>query len=100
MVYIFRIMYLGIYLMDSATVSNLIVSNAIHQPSLFVDENNFDFRLQQTSLNVNAGTSVGITSDYAGNSVPSGNATDIGAYEYQFASTQNNTSYFFSLINF
>ena len=87
------------YLMDSATVSNLTVSNAIHQPSLFVDENNFNFNLQSTSLNVNAGTNVGITSDYIGNSVPSGSVSDIGAYEYQSVVIGNN-KYFFALLNF
>ena len=42
-----------------------------------------DFHLQSTSPAINAGTPVGLTTDYEGNPVPSGLLPDIGAYEYQ-----------------
>jgi hypothetical protein len=41
-----------------------------------------DFHLQVTSPCINAGVDVGLTTDYAGNTVPKGRAPDIGAYEY------------------
>ena len=42
-----------------------------------------DFHLQPTSPAINAGTTIaGLTSDYAGTSVPQGSAPDIGAYEF------------------
>jgi hypothetical protein len=50
---------------------------------LFVDISNSNFKLQSNSPAKDAGTNVGLTSDYAGNSVPYGDATDIGAYEYR-----------------
>lgn len=47
-----------------------------------------DFHLQPTSPAINAGTTIaGLTSDYAGNSVPQGSAPDIGAYEFLTAGT-------------
>jgi hypothetical protein len=41
-----------------------------------------DFTLQSSSPCINAGVDVGLTEDYAGAVVPTGSATDIGAYEY------------------
>lgn len=41
-----------------------------------------DFRLLSTSLSINAGTNVLLTTDYSGNSVTSGSAPDLGALEY------------------
>jgi hypothetical protein len=42
-----------------------------------------NFTLQSDSPAKNAGVDVGLTSDYAGNTVPSGANPDIGAYEFQ-----------------
>lgn len=42
-----------------------------------------DFILSNTSPAINAGTNVGLTTDYAGNSVPSGPNSDFGVYEFQ-----------------
>jgi len=42
-----------------------------------------DFHLLSTSPCINAGTNVGLTTDYEGNTVPVGAAQDIGAYEFQ-----------------
>ena len=47
---------------------------------LFISATNF--RLQVTSPARDAGTDVGLASDFLGNSVPFGSAPDIGAYEY------------------
>jgi hypothetical protein len=41
-----------------------------------------DFHLLPSSPAINAGVDVGLTSDYAGTSVPQGSAPDMGAYEY------------------
>ncbi len=42
-----------------------------------------DYHLQSSSPATNAGTNVGLTSDYEGDAVPIGLAPDIGAYEYK-----------------
>ena len=57
----------------SATVQNNIVGNP-----LFVSSS--DFHLQSSSPAINKGLNVGLTSDYAGNSISG--TPDIGAYEY------------------
>lgn len=41
-----------------------------------------DFHLQSSSPAINTGVDVGLTTDYAGSSVPQGSAPDMGAYEY------------------
>lgn len=41
------------------------------------------YLLASTSRAINAGQDVGITTDYVGNTVPSGSAPDMGAYEMQ-----------------
>ena len=50
---------------------------------LFVSTVTPDFSLQPTSPAINAGVSVGLTTDYAGNVVPRESGPDIGAFEYQ-----------------
>jgi len=55
----------------------------INSDPLLTDPANGDFTLQAGSPCINAGTDVGLTQDYEGNSVPDGNAPDIGVYEYQ-----------------
>jgi hypothetical protein len=40
------------------------------------------FRLQSTSPAINAGTPVGLTTDFAGHRIPQQDTVDIGAYEY------------------
>jgi len=48
----------------------------------FVNPLSLDFHLQPTSPCIDKGTFVGLTIDYEGNPVPSGNGVDIGVYEY------------------
>jgi hypothetical protein len=48
----------------------------------FVNAAGHDFHLLPDSPSINAGTNVGLTQDYEGNTVPQGAASDIGAYEY------------------
>ena len=55
-------------------------ANSLNADPLFLSTSNL--RLQATSTLINAGTDVGLTSDYEGNHVPFGPAPDIGAYEY------------------
>jgi parallel beta-helix repeat protein len=50
---------------------------------LFVNLGGGDFRLKPDSPAINAGISVPINHDFAGNARPSGGAYDIGAYEFQ-----------------
>jgi parallel beta-helix repeat protein len=59
-------------------------TNAITTSSFgFADEVGFDFHLNSNSPAVNAGVSVTtVTTDFDGNSRPSGSAYDIGPYEY------------------
>ena len=45
-------------------------------------EAGIDFRLLSSSMAIDAGINVGLTSDYLGNPVPVGGGYDIGAYEY------------------
>jgi parallel beta-helix repeat protein len=65
---------------QTATGQDLNSSTANPQ---FVDIWTANFRVQPTSPAIDAGTDVGLTSDYDGNPVPSGTAPDIGAYELQ-----------------
>jgi len=51
-----------------------------------------DFTLQPTSPAINAGTNVGLTTDYAGNPVPSGPLPDMGAYEFQDTTAPTTTA--------
>jgi hypothetical protein len=46
--------------------------------------NSPNYRLRVSSPAINAGTDVGLTSDYAGSYVPMGGKVDIGAYEFFF----------------
>lgn len=55
-------------------------ANSIEAAPLFVSAT--DFHLQPGSPAIDAGTDVGLTSDYEGRPVPNGSAPDIGAYEY------------------
>jgi len=56
-------------------------ANSIDSDPLMTDPSNDDFTLQVGSPCINAGTDVGLTEDYAGNSII--DSPDIGAYEYQ-----------------
>lgn len=56
--------------------------NSLTLDPLFADPENGDFRLQSNSPAIDNGTDIGLTLDFAGNSIPQGNGTDIGAYEY------------------
>ena len=60
-------------------------SNSVEADPLMTNPGADDFTLQATSPCINGGTSVGLTTDYAGNRVPSGGGVDIGAYERQVA---------------
>lgn len=59
---------------------------------LFTNVGTYDFTLQNTSPAINAGTDVGLTTDYVGNSVPSGQYPDIGAYEFQDSAAPTTTA--------
>jgi hypothetical protein len=48
----------------------------------FVNAAAFDYHLTSVSKAIDAGTNIGLTTDLAGNTVPKGLASDIGAYEY------------------
>jgi len=62
----------------------------ISQDPVFIDASNDNFKLQKTSPCLYAGTDIGLTEDYLGNSVPAGGSVDIGAYEYgSIQSTMN-----------
>lgn len=55
---------------------------SVESDPLMTDPDNDDLTLQSTSLCINAGTNVSLTSDYAGNAVPYGCCADIGAFEF------------------
>ena len=59
-----------------------IDAHSINTDPLFVSTATPDFHLQSSSLAINAGIDVGLTSDFDGNTVPAGAAPDMGAYEY------------------
>jgi hypothetical protein len=46
-----------------------------------------DYRLRISSPAINAGVDVSLTTDYAGNTVPTGSAPEIGSYEYVVTSS-------------
>lgn len=75
----------------SRTLTNLqsggLMTHGITSDPLFVSTSTPDFHLQHTSPAINAGTNVGLTSDFAGTTVPQGPTPDIGAYEYVQTST-------------
>jgi hypothetical protein len=56
---------------------------SLYADPLLTSHSTSDFRLTSTSPCINAGVDVGLTTDYAGNTVPSGGTPDIGAYEFQ-----------------
>lgn len=60
-------------------------TNGLWQDPIVFSASTPDFTLQSASFAINAGVSIGLTTDYAGNSVPkcSNSLPDIGAYEYQ-----------------
>lgn len=57
-------------------------SHSIHLNPLFSDISNNIFTLQSASPAINAGTDVGLTTDFAGNIVPYDSIPDMGAYEW------------------
>ena len=61
-------------------------ANSIMSDPLFTTAGS-DFTLQSTSPAINAGVSVGLVLDYAGNTVPFETLPDIGAYEYQLSTS-------------
>lgn len=56
-------------------------TNSQNGDPLFTNENSNDFTLTATSPAIDAGTGVGLTTDYLGNNIYG--VPDIGAYEYQ-----------------
>jgi parallel beta-helix repeat protein len=60
-------------------------TESIQSYPLYVDSANADFRLQSGSPCINTGINVGLTQDYAGNSIVS--LPDVGAYETTTAAT-------------
>ena len=67
------------------TASNLadFEPSALGSNPAFVNPAGYDFQLQPTSRCIDSGTAVGLTQDFAGNSVPIGNGVDVGAFEFQ-----------------
>jgi len=63
----------------TVTDSDITTGNITTDP-LFMPAGNF--RLQSTSPAINAGISVGLTTDYFGHRVPQNDTVDIGAHEY------------------
>ena len=68
---------------ENGSNSDVIGSNLGSDPHM-IDPANGDFTLQGTSPCIDAGVDVGLTTDYAGNSVPYGAGVDIGAYESEW----------------
>ncbi len=67
----------------SATQGKQTLSNNLTTKALFVNNTKSDFRLQETSDAIDAGTSLDAPSmDINGNKRPQGSAIDIGAYEF------------------
>jgi len=66
-------------------------ANSFEVDPLFVT-NGTDFRLQATSPAIDNGVDVGLTEDYVGNGI-SGDAWDIGAYEYQISQVVSTISF-------
>lgn len=61
-------------------------ANSLNTNPLFRDISSSNFLLLPTSPAINAGASVGLTTDYVSSSVPQGSSPDIGAYEFLLAS--------------
>lgn len=57
-------------------------THSVESDPLMTDPANGDFTLQKNSPCRDAGTDVGLTTDYRDTLVPKGSAPDIGAYEY------------------
>jgi len=64
-------------------------SHSLCQNPLFIDADDYDFRLQSSSPCIDAGVNVGLTEDYEGNSVPWGTGVDIGAFEFRRTTSAN-----------
>jgi parallel beta-helix repeat protein len=75
------------YLLDGAKLGSLVLSagEKLDNP-LFVDETNKDFRLKPESPAKDAGASLGYKLDFSNKPVPSGNAPDMGAFEFDLTS--------------
>ena len=57
-------------------------ANSLNQDPVFLDASSEDYRLQATSPAIDAGTPVGLLTDFDGVSIPQGSAPDIGAHEF------------------
>ena len=66
----------------SCTVTGNTFNNNLPGTNPIFTEAGIDFRLLPSSMAIDAGINVGLTSDYLGNPVPVGGGCDIGAYEY------------------
>lgn len=64
------------------------------------DPGNRDFHLKSTSPCIDAGTDVGLTTDYDGNTIPFNVTPDIGAFEYQGAFLSASVSDNLTLVEF
>lgn len=79
------------YLLNGAQLGDITLGKGEKTGNpLFVDEANKDFRLKAESLAKDAGANLGYNLDFSDKPVPSGNAPDLGAYEYDITSGLEN----------
>jgi len=58
-------------------------NHSLNSEPIMSNPSNLDFTLKSNSPCIDAGAYVGLSQDYAGNTIPSGGGVDIGAFEYQ-----------------
>jgi hypothetical protein len=77
-----------IFKVSKLTASNNLMNNEVENDGIingnpvFIDEDNSNFHLSETSDCIDAGILVGVDYDFDGTPIPQGTAPDIGPYEY------------------